>query len=76
MSTEIEMQNKVLSTLVDAMRGTGEHHRVLQERALQIVAWAALSMRGDIEEGLSLATAIRADDKQVASIIVDRKSVV
>lgn len=64
------MHSKVIWALIDAMRGTGaEHPRILHERALQIVAWAALSMRGEIDEGWKLGAALSADDTQLVSII-------
>ena len=63
------MYSKVIAALIDAMRGSSERPQVIHERALQIVAWAALSLRGEIAEGLTLGAAVGADDAQLGSIV-------
>ena len=62
------MKNKVIFAIIDAMRGLEDSQR-LHERALQILAWASLSERGEIDQNMSLEVAQGADDTQLGVII-------
>lgn len=63
------MNNKVVASLMDAMRSGPESLSTVYERALQILAWASLSERHEVDQDLSLDVALGADDAQLGEMI-------
>lgn len=63
------MNNKVVASLMDAMRSGSESMSSVYERTLQILAWASLSDRHEVDQNLSLDVALGADDTQLGEMI-------
>lgn len=63
------MKNRVVIALMDALRAGGESAPVAYERVLQILAWAALAERHEIDRSLSLDNALGAEDGQLGEMI-------
>lgn len=63
------MNSKVVAALIDTMRSGPESLSTVYERALQILAWASLSERHEINQDLSPDVALGADDTQLGEMI-------
>lgn len=62
------MTNRIIATLLDAMRSS-DARPVQYERALQVLAWTALSAREEIEPDLRISQAVAADDQKLLWIV-------